>query len=749
MQIIPYAWLLLLGCLPLIYQSQLLSYPVLLLLLVIAIIMWRFPYRGCHYLGWLLVFFSWGQANGLQLLSSIAGLTAQPIDTEVRVSEYQKDKQRLKLALVNIQGKIQFPVRHVWISQLDAQDYCVGQRWIMRLRLRAVHSLLNQGGYDSQRKALADNTPFRGKILSQSLIDPRCSLRHQLDQTYQRTTEHSPWRSISRALLFGLRDMMPIEINQLFRETGVAHLMAISGMHIGLMFIIGRLVVKLLQPWLPRHFQSPTVAVVCGWCLSLGYCVLSGGQPSALRAMFALSLWQIARRLALNVTSFDIVLGCVAGLLVIDPIMVLSDSLWLSVLAVIALLLWYRWFPLPPAYRTGKRWYVLQLVHLQVGILLLLLPIQVFFFQGISIAGLSANLFAIPVITLGILPLSVIMLIPWPAVITSFCLTIHDGLLSTLIYLLNWQRGYWININSPALIALGGWGVILIVRFRLWQTYPVSATALLVSCLSWRLATDKTLWRIDMLDVGHGLAVVISQGRQAVIYDTGNRWLEGDVGERILVPWLTSQHLEPQQVIISHRHLDHYGGLASLLKAWPRVVIRTSYSYPNAQPCRRGEQWQWQRLTFRVLWPIRADTAGQNNDSCVIHLSDGRYHLLLTGDIERKAEQEISALEKAGMSVTWLQVPHHGSRTSSSPLFLRKVTGQVALASVARYNAWRLPSEKVVKQYRQAGYQWHDTAVTGQLSIRVMQDKVQILQMRDQIQPRWYHQWFGVKPDYR
>jgi len=255
------------------------------------------------------------------------------------------------------------------------------------------------------------------------------------------------------------------------------------------------------------------------------------------------------------------------------------------------------------------------------------------------------------------------------------------------------------------------------------------------------------LWRIDMLDVGHGLAVVISQQGKALLYDTGNRWQEGDAGERIIIPWLIGQQITPIAAIISHQHNDHAGGLPSIMKRWPQLSVRTPFDYPGALQCKRGERWQWGRLMVRILWPERSDTDGQNNDSCIVSISDGQYHLLLTGDIEKAAEQKIIALE-GGLNVDWLQVPHHGSRTSSSPLLLRKMQPTLAMASVARYNPWHLPAKAVVERYFTQGVMWRDTAQSGQISIRIYADGVEVLQLRDQISPRWYHQWFGVKPDY-
>ncbi|MCL9667024.1 DNA internalization-related competence protein ComEC/Rec2 [Rosenbergiella epipactidis] len=748
MQLVVYAQLFIIACLPLIFMAELLDIPLVLGIAFIGVLLARRRAPYWHYIGITLLFFVYSHWVAVSMVSKINSLSERPVIAEVVITEHQSLTGRVKFSLLKVDGVRQFPLHSAWANQNLEGDICMGQRWKMKLVLRPVHSLLNEGGYDSQRNALAKATPFTAKILNQQLISDKCSLRHHLEMLFIEQSAGSPWQGISRALVFGLRDQIPVEINQRFRETGIGHLMAISGMHIGLIYLLARRGITLLLAILPLRLMQSHLAESGGWLASALYCFISGAQPSALRAMLALTFWLLIKRYSLNLSSFHILLLCVAGLLAIDPIMILSDSLWLSALAVFSLLLWYRVFPLPPAYRYRKRFGLLRLLHLQLGMMLLLLPVQIFFFHGMSLTALTANIIAIPIVSLTILPLSFLFLIPLPNSINEGLIFMHDTLYSLLFYLLAPHESGWRYFPDTPLIALGVWGALLLWRIKLWRYYPLSISAIILSVASGRLASPEILWRVDMLDVGHGLAVVISQQGEGIIYDTGNRWQTSDAGERVIIPWLIDQQITPIAALISHRHSDHSGGLASLKKVWPTLEVRTTYPYPGRLTCQRGDSWQWRHLTLRILWPESALTAGQNNDSCVVSVSDGQYHLLLTGDIEKKAEQQLVAAEKGGKAVTWLQVPHHGSRTSSSPLFVRTFSPQVAIASVARYNAWRLPAKAVVQRYHHQGVKWLDTAQSGQLSIRVKRDGVEILQFRDQISPRWYHQWFGVKPDY-
>ena len=150
---------------------------------------------------------------------------------------------------------------------------------------------------------------------------------------------------------------------------------------------------------------------------------------------------------------------------------------------------------------------------------------------------------------------------------------------------------------------------------------------------------------------------------------------------------------------------------------------------------------------FSVHWPLKGDPTQGNNHSCVVQNDDGTHSILLTGDIESPAELKMLSHYWQHLSATAIQVPHHGSSTSSSLALLQRVSGNVALVSASRYNAWRLPSWKVKQRYLQQGYRWCDTPHQGQISLDFSTQGWQAISLREQILPRWYHQWFGVSDD--
>ncbi len=214
-------------------------------------------------------------------------------------------------------------------------------------------------------------------------------------------------------------------------------------------------------------------------------------------------------------------------------------------------------------------------------------------------------------------------------------------------------------------LSLMVWLALLAWRFALWRR-AAALLSFVVAMLLWRFQINEPEWRADMLDVGHGLAVVISRNNQALLYDTGGRWPGGNAGESIIEPWLRWHGLSLQQIILSHGHLDHSGGLPGLLERWPDVPVRSALGERGHLPCYRGTQWRWQKLNFTVLWPPEGNSGRDNNHSCVIQVSDGHRQLLLSGDLEAAKEYALITQNRAQLSSTVLQVGHHGSRTSSS-----------------------------------------------------------------------------------
>ena len=380
------------------------------------------------------------------------------------------------------------------------------------------------------------------------------------------------------------------------------------------------------------------------------------------------------------------------------------------------------------------------------------MPVQIVIFHGISLTSFIANLFAIPLVTFITVPLilaAMVVHLSGPLILEQGLWFLADRSLALLFWGLKSLPEGWINIAERwQWLTFSPWFLLVVWRLNAWRTLPAMCVAVgLLMCLPLWQKPRPDEWQVYMLDVGQGLAMVIARNGKAILYDTGLAWPEGDSGQQLIIPWLHWHNLEPEGVILSHEHLDHRGGLDSILHTWPMLWIRSPLNWEHHQPCVRGEAWQWQGLRFSAHWPLQASNDKGNNHSCVVKVDDGTNSILLTGDIEAPAEQKMLSRYWQQVQATLLQVPHHGSNTSSSLPLIQRVNGKVALASASRYNAWRLPSNKVKHRYQQQGYKWLDTPHQGQVTVNFSAQGWRISSLREQILPRWYHQWFGVPVD--
>ena len=469
--------------------------------------------------------------------------------------------------------------------------------------------------------------------------------------------------------------------------------------------------------------------------------------------MLALSIWIYLRFKNNQISAWQKLNRIIALLLLFDPLMILSESFWLSCYAVVSLIFLFDWLPLPKFLNNKKRWYWVRLLHLQFGLTLLLLPIQLVIFQGISLVSLLTNLIAIPVITLFTFP-SIIFALLFSVShcfhLALWCWFIANKSLELLFVSLDKLNFLWFDISADFyFLSILGWLAFVVVRTELWRRFWLTLLIILMILCTPLFKQQEDYWRLDMLDVGHGLAIVIHNGTSAVLFDTGAKWEKSSAAERIILPFLRWHNLNLEGIIISHQHNDHIGGLDLLQSRYPNAWLMSSSSaLDNHYQCLAGNTIVWNNLSVNVLWPTQLVEYAQNADSCVVQVTDGHFSVLLTGDLERNQEYQLVTKYRNELASTILQIPHHGSSTSSSYAFLNHVKPVKALISTSRYNPWKLPSDKVIARYKDLDIDYYITAKTGQISLIFDNQKWILKTMRSEIKPRWYHDWFGSLPIY-
>ncbi|WP_145601751.1 ComEC family protein [Yersinia frederiksenii] len=741
------------GLLPLIFLPQLPGAVTISALLVLGGLLWISGNTYCQCLTLALISFAWGGWHGDKVLMQIELLTQgeQQVVGTINSSHLNwSDDDKVLVGIQQVNGQRVFPPINVTLKWQKGLSYCAGQQWRFRLKMRGVHSLLNEGGFDSQRWAIANRRPLQGRVIHAQLLDTRCSARQQIIRAVERQLGAYGQREILLALAFGERRQLASQLWAMLRDTGTAHLMAISGLHIAMAALFGGGLARCVQFLLPVSWIRPQFPLLIGWLVAMIYVWLAGANPPAVRAGIALTLWLLLRLAGVSCSAWQVWLWALVLILLNDPLAVLSDSFWLSCLAVFSLICWCYWMPLSSRFKTS--WYGLPIrwFHLQLGMMLLLMPLQIGLFQGISLLSIPANLWAVPIVSFMTVPCVLLALVftLFPTIAAVFWL-LADMSLTAVFLPFDYLNVGWLYTGTTSIaLGYGGWLVMLIWRFQWWRNYTIGIMILCANLILLTQRRDEYRWRVDMLDVGHGLAMVIERDRKAIIFDTGNRWATGSVASRIILPYLRWRGLTVEQIILSHDHLDHTGGLAELRAAFPQATVRAPFPVKNdvsTLPCKQGEQWQWQGLSFEVLWPEAQVVNAQNDDSCVIRIDDGKHRLLLTGDLEMKGEHQLVKYYRTKLVSTLLQVPHHGSNTSSTAPFLRAVRPEIALTSVARYNQWHLPARKVIQRYQKNSIIWRDTSISGQLSVYFYSDSWQINGYREQLMPRWYHQQFGVR----
>ncbi len=742
---------IILGILPLTMLPRLPGSGEMRAMITLAAMLLMFRIPALTWVALAMAAFVWGCVAGSQLLTQTEQLAMSNLKVDARiisVNSQDPPANRVLIKILRVRGERLFPPAYAWVSwKKPPSAWCGGQAWSLTLKLRPQHSRLNEGGFDSQRHAIANHQMLTGRVIRARLTQADCGLRQRMVLSAVEQQKGLRWSSILMALAFGESRELPQPVRLLLQQTGTAHLMAISGLHISLAALFGWLIARAGQLLLPSRWLHAAMPLVISWMTAVAYVWVSGANFPALRALLALSIWITLRMRGIHCDACQVWLWCVAMILVSDPLSVLSTSLWLSCLAVGALLFWFRWAPLPVSMQHGGRWAPLRWLHLQAGMSLLLLPLQWGLFQGANALSLPANLWAVPLVSFITTPLvlSALCLGSLP-LISRCCWWLADlSLTGVMVPLEPLQQG-WMGLGKAGLIiSIGGWLLVIMLRFGWWKRYPLNTLVIILLLLNGRERSDRVRWRAHMLDVGHGLAMVIESNHRAIIYDTGAGWQGGNIGKAEIMPFISWRGLRPDAIVLSHSHLDHIGGLNALKQAWPWVPVSSSYRAAGHEPCLRGQQWQWQGLTFSVLWPKALVQRAANDDSCVIAVTDGKYRLLLTGDIEARAERALLKLDRAALQADILQVPHHGSKTSSTQQFLRAVGPRAALSSAARFSPWRLPAPKIRERYEKAGINWHDTALSGQITVAFYDDFIEVKGYRQQISERWFHQWFGVK----
>ena len=227
---------------------------------------------------------------------------------------------------------------------------------------------------------------------------------------------------------------------------------------------------------------------------------------------------------------------------------------------------------------------------------------------------------------------------------------------------------------------------------------------------------------LTVFDVGQGLSCLVQTAHHQMVYDTGARYPSGfDMGERVVVPSLMDRgigHLDA--MMISHGDMDHRGGAPAVLDFYPTQVSTSApWYFDHAHTCQRGDHWDWDGVHFEVLSPEGGSPYKGNTSSCVLRVWSGKWQVLLTGDIDFKAERDLLRHSRLKLASTVLVAPHHGSCHGSSPEFIEAVAPEKVVISSGYHNRYHMPCERVMELYHRFHAQVYNTAQDGEVDIHL------------------------------
>lgn len=648
-------------------------------------------------------------------------------------------------------------VRLSWYS--PPQNLKPGDRWHLTVRLKAPRGTANPHGFDYQAWLLARGFRAVGYVRDQHPLNQLEPSPHwsfdQLRFQLRKQLFNRDWKTgaLLKALLLGDKSELGSEHWRVLQASGTVHLMAISGLHIGLVaglcFWVGKVLAHLLG--LVLRINWLWLAPLFSLLSAFFYAGLAGFALPTQRALIMVCLFALGLASGRRLNYWAVFFAAMSLVVLLDPFAFLSSGFWLSFCAVAVLVFCLRW-----RIQRASKW--VQMIRAQWWLMLgMLLPLAMSGLPSTLLAPVS-NLIAVPIVSFSVIPLLLsAALLVWVVPEASLWLMqMADWILSFvwtgLAYTTEPELG--LNLNpllffNPLTSFLGviaALVAVLLVLTPLGLRLRLLGVALYAVTLLSR--PQPAALRLTAVDVQQGLGMTLVTPGYVFLYDAGPSMGEGfDMGNRAIAPYLRSLgKANVDTLIVSHGDNDHAGGAASLLELFhPQHILagepeRLSAA-PAADQCHAGMHWRHGELDFDVLWPpaFGYNTTDSNNKSCIVQVSYYNNVILFTGDIDKTVERELLDSGMLPERIDILVAAHHGSRSSSSPAFVEHLRPQFVVISAGYRNRYRLPSEVVLNRWQAAGATILRTDLHGAIEF-IWNDKHQLRVTRERVDsPKpWY-----------
>lgn len=682
------------------------------------------PFRS-YPLAFFLFGFSWACAQAQWALNdrlpmSLDGETRWVEGRVVGLPQNNEAVVRFELADARSRhGKLPQLIRLAWY---DGPPVHSGERWRLAIKLKRPAGLLNPHAFDYDAWLLAQRIGATGTVKDgERLMETRWAWRDGIRQRLQSVDAQGRSGALT-ALVLGDGAGLSREDWQVLQDTGTVHLLVISGQHIGLLAGLVYLLIAGMARYGLWPKRLPWLPWACGlaFAAALGYGLLAGFEVPVRRACVMIGLVLLWRLRFRHLGAWWPLLLALDGVLLLDPLASLQPGFWLS-FAAVAVLIFTFGGRLGP-WRWWQTWTRAQwLIAIGLGPLLLVLGLP------ISLSGPVANLLAVPWISLVVLPPALLgtLFLPVPCVGEGL-LWLAGGLIDLLFKGLALMAGYlpaWVPMAIPLWIwALGTLGAFLLLMPRGVPFRSLGWPMLLLLVFPPRQILPEGIAEVWQLDVGQGLAILVRTRHHTLLYDTGPRFGDFDLGERVVLPSLRKLGVDGLDLmLISHADADHAGGARAVANGLPvkRVVSGDPLALPaelQAEGCESGKQWVWDDVRFQLWqWSFARDS---NQKSCVLQIEANGERMLLTGDIDAAAERALLDSPLA-VPTDWLQAPHHGSRSSSSMTLLNGLQPKAVLISRGQGNSFGHPHPMVMARYQKRGMLIYDSAEQGAIRLQL------------------------------
>jgi competence protein ComEC len=657
-------------------------------------------------------------------------------------------------------------VRLTWYdANLPMQQ---GDKLKLVIRLKPAVGLGNPDGFNYQKWLTSKNIVALGYVKASPtnrFVKHHASLRQRLvNNLLQHDLVHIKW---ILALSYGDRRLLETDDWALMQRTGTAHLFAISGMHLGIVFVFTLLLSKasfylysiVVKTPLIANTKAKLLMIPC--VVAIFYALIAGYEVPVMRALITLLVWTAITVLSKYWRLPSVLFAILTSFFILFPFSMLGISFWFSFVAVLIITFFvWRVKISPNASRIQKLAYGLKL---QLFISVMTLPMIAMTFSSLPFMAFFANLFMIPIVTFVLVPLcllaaigSLLQIDCYPLYvlinncfeISFLCLNGFDAF-SADLFGDNWKDHEQVKnaidwMSKPAIMF-----VLLLCALPPWYRKNSVILSVVIMSIGYdfvekmQLKTEKAS-QIYVFDVGQGSALVINDAKGTMLYDTGGSFAGFSMAASVLLPFFDANNIQTlDYFILSHLDNDHAGGAKFIAKNLQlKNVLSPNKGCNRADHLKQHPNGKARYLSYDVdiIWPLVAVSGNENDDSCVIKLQKGRHSILLTGDIEKESEEQLLSLYRDTnvLKSNILIAPHHGSKTSSTQQFVKAVSPEYVVFSSGANNRWGFPAQEVVKRYERVNAKIFVTGQQGRIRFQLTEDDISVSTFRGDEYKRWY-----------